>query len=69
MFEDAPAPAAPSRDNLVVGSKVKAYIKTQGKMSSGALISALSEKVHNLLDEACGRATKNGRKTVKDIDI
>jgi len=66
MFEDA-APAA--RDNLVVGSKVKKYVKDNGSMSSGALIAALSDKVYDLLDDACNRAKENGRKTVKGIDL
>ena len=45
MFEEAPAAPA-ARDTLVVGSKVKAYVKSQGAMSSGALIGAVSDKVY-----------------------
>ena len=70
MFEEAPAaPAAAARDNLVVGSKVKAYVKSQGAMSSGALIGAVSDKVYALLDDAIGRAKANKRSTVKNTDL
>ncbi|MAM45581.1 MAG: hypothetical protein VYB34_07475 [Planctomycetota bacterium] len=68
MFEDAPAAAA-KPEVLVVGSKVKAYVKSQGAMSSGVLIGALSEKVCGLLDDAIARAKANKRSTVKDTDL
>tara|TARA_B100000749_G_scaffold274498_1_gene258843 strand:- start:885 stop:1151 length:267 start_codon:yes stop_codon:yes gene_type:complete len=68
MFEEAPAAPA-ARDTLVVGSKVKAYVKSQGAMSSGALIGAVSDKVYALLDDAIGRAKANKRSTVKNTDL
>ena len=68
MFEEAPAAPA-ARDNQVVGSKVKAYVKSQGAMSSGALIGAVSDKVYALLDDAIGRAKANKRSTVKNTDL
>ena len=68
MFEDAPA-AAPSKETLVVGSKVKAYVKSQEMMSSGELIGALSDKVHELLDAAIARTKANKRSTVKASDL
>ena len=67
MFEDAPP--AEKAEVLVVGSKVKAYVKSQGAMSSGVLIGALSEKVCGLLDDAIARAKANKRSTVKDTDL
>lgn len=71
MFEDAPAAAAAptSKETLVVGSKVKAYVKSQDAMSSGALIGALSDKVHELLDAAIARTKANNRSTVKPTDL
>tara|TARA_B100000953_G_C17910244_1_gene387331 strand:+ start:367 stop:585 length:219 start_codon:yes stop_codon:yes gene_type:complete len=72
MFEDAPAAeAAPSASNetLVVGSKVKAYVKSKDMMSSGELIGALSDKVHDLLDAAIARTQANKRSTVKASDL
>jgi histone H3/H4 len=67
MFNEEAAPAA--RDNLVVGSKVKAYVKSKGAMSSGVLIGAVSDKVYALLDDAIARAQSNKRSTVKDTDL
>ena len=72
MFEDAPAEAeaaAPSTETLVVGSKVKAYVKSKEMMSSGELIGALSDKVHDLLDAAIARTQANKRSTVKASDL
>lgn len=72
MFEDAPAAeaeAAPSSETLVVGSKVKAYVKSKDMMSSGELITALSDKVHDLLDAAIARTQANKRSTVKASDL
>ena len=68
MFEDAPAAAA-SKETLVVGSKVKAYVKSKDMMSSGELIGALSDKVHELLDAAIARTQANKRSTVKASDL
>lgn len=58
-----------AREVLVVGSKVKAYVKSKGAMSSGELIEALSEQVYGLLDQAIGRAQGNKRSTVQPKDL
>ncbi|MFQ5957134.1 MAG: hypothetical protein ACE5KK_05125 [Candidatus Brocadiales bacterium] len=58
-----------SGETLVVGSKVKEYIKNNGCMTSGELISALSCKVECLLDSAIERAKANKRKTVGPHDV
>ncbi len=59
-----------ARENLVVGSKVRDYIKTQGKQSSGDLVDAVSNKVHEILDAAIARAHSNGeRKTIRPHDL
>ena len=58
-----------SRDTLVVGSKVKAYIKANGFKCSGELIQSLSDTVHSALDNAMGRCDGNRRSTVRPVDL
>jgi hypothetical protein len=59
----------PSRETLVVGSKVKAYIKANGYKCSGDLIEALSNSVHSALDGAMSRCDGNKRATVRPVDL
>ncbi len=54
---------------LVVGSKVKAYIKSKGLHTSGDFVAALSEEVGNLLDKAAKRCEENKRSTVRPADL
>ena len=54
---------------LVVGSKVKEVVKGNDMQSSGELIEAISNKVHELVEAACKRASDNGRKTVRAHDF
>jgi hypothetical protein len=54
---------------LVVASKVKAYVKSKGMMSSSEMISALSCKVYCMLDAAIERTEANRRSTVKPQDL
>lgn len=56
-------------DMLVVGSKVKAYIKSKDCMTSGELLAALNKKVQSLLEAACERCKGNKRATVKACDL
>ena len=58
-----------SRDILVVGSKMKDVVKKAGCMSSGELIAAVSERVHEMLAAAVQRAKTNGRATVRPHDL
>lgn len=58
-----------SRENLVVGSKVKDVVKSAGLQSSGELIEAVSARVHELVSAAIERASGNGRKTVRAYDL
>jgi len=58
-----------SREILIVGSKMKDVVKAAGCMSSGDLIEALSEKVHEMLSSATERAKDNGRSTVRPYDL
>ncbi|MDP6354017.1 MAG: hypothetical protein QF473_02875 [Planctomycetota bacterium] len=63
------APAKAAREQLVVGSKVKAYIKSNGNKTSSDVIEALNCKVHCLLDKACARAAANKRTTLRGADL
>ena len=54
---------------LVVGSKMKDVVKAAGCMSSGDLIEAVSNKVHEMLASATARAKGNGRSTVRPYDL
>ena len=58
-----------SRDTLVVGSKVRAYIKSKKLKCAGDLIQALSDTVHEALDYAMTRTSGNRRSTVRPVDL
>ena len=59
---------AKKRDVLVVGSKVKGYIRSKKCMVSGDLIEAVSGQVYDLLDKAIARTKANKRSTVRPQD-
>jgi len=65
----APKKKKAARETLVVGSKVKAYIKANGYKCSGELIGSLSEAVHGVLDGAMSRCSGNKRSTVRPNDL
>jgi histone H3/H4 len=48
---------------------MKEAIKAAGYMSSGDLLEALSDKVHEILASATQRAEANGRSTVRPYDL
>ena len=54
---------------LVVGSKVKEFVKEKGLNSSGSLGEALSKKVEEILTAAAKRTEANGRKTMRPEDL
>ncbi len=56
-------------DLLVVGSKLKAYIKEKEAKSSGDLAAKVDEMVRMMLDRAVERAKANKRTTVKPQDV
>lgn len=57
-------------ENLVVASKVKAYIKTTAEMKcSASVIDALSEKIREMCDRAIENAKSARRKTVQGKDF
>ena len=58
-----------AREVLVVGSKVKAYVKSKGAMSSGELVGGLSDALYDIIDKAIARAQGNKRSTVQPKDL
>jgi histone H3/H4 len=56
-------------DMMVVGSKVKAYIKSKDAKTSGELLDELNKHVATMLDMAVSRAKGNKRTTVKPQDM
>lgn len=57
------------KECLVVGSKVKAYIKSKKMMCSGDLIDGISSKVYDCIDLALERTKNNKRSTVRPHDL
>ena len=60
---------AKTKEVLVVASKVKAYIKKKGMMTSADAVGALNEQVYAQLDAAAARTKANRRSTVKPQDL
>jgi hypothetical protein len=58
-----------AKEALVVGSKVKALIKSKKCLTSGDLLDALTDKVAAIVTAATERAKKNGRSTVRSHDL
>ena len=56
-------------DNLVVQSKIKDIVKSEGCSSSSDLIPALNEAVEKAVKAAVARAKANKRKTVRAADV
>ncbi len=54
---------------LVVGSKVRGLVKKNKMNMSGDFPQELSKKVELMVKDACERAKKNGRKTLRGYDI
>ena len=60
---------AGKKEVLVVASKVKAFNKSRGVMTSSDAIAALNEKVYDLLTEGAKRTKANRRSTLKPQDL
>ena len=58
-----------NKEILVVGSKVKNFLRDQNVKTSGDLVEAVSEKVYELLAGAVTRAKENKRSTVRPYDL
>lgn len=56
-------------DSLVVGSKVKAYIKGKGLHTSGDALEGVSKQVAKMLDAAVARCKENKRMTLRPCDL
>ena len=54
---------------MLVGSKVKAYIKSKNGKTSGELLDELNKHVAMMLDRAVERSKLNKRTTVKPGDV
>lgn len=57
------------KEVLVVASKVKAFIKSKGCMTSSDSIPAISDKIYELIETAIKRTKANRRSTVKPQDL
>ena len=60
---------AKKKESLIVASKVKAYIKSKGMMTSSDALVAISDRVYCMLDKAAERTKANRRSTVKPQDL
>ena len=58
-----------AKDILVVGSKVKDFVKESDLRSDGDLVEALSSRVEEMLKCAMQRCKENGRSTVRPCDL
>ena len=55
--------------DLIVQSKVRAYIKKKGLNTGGATMGALDKALGRLIEDAAGRAKGNDRKTLMAKDV
>lgn len=61
--------ASEGKDSLIIASKTKEFIKSQGCQVSSDLLEALNKKVHLLLNDAVMRTRENKRTTVRPCDL
>ncbi len=57
------------KENLIVQSKVKAYIKSKGFMFSGDSAEKLNDLVYKILDDGLERTKSNKRSTLRGLDL
>ncbi len=57
------------KENFVVGSKVREFVKGKKCFASGDLLEGLNKQVASLLSCAVERAKNNKRKTVRSHDV
>jgi len=62
-------PMSMPRESLVVGSKVRAHIRSKDAKMAGEVLDALNQCVYDLLDKAVERAKANKRTTVRAADL
>mgnify|MGYP007063826748 FL=1 len=61
--------AKKTQENLLVLSKTKEAMKANGVNVGGDAMDGLNAWVHMLIDQACKRASANGRKTLRAHDF
>ena len=57
------------RETLIVASKTKAYIKSQGCIVSADAVTEINNQVYKALDAAIKRTKDNKRTTVRPYDF
>jgi len=57
------------KEQLVVASKTRAYIKSLGCMVSADAVDELNKKVYELIDQAVQRTKDNKRSTLRPHDF
>ena len=57
------------KDVLIVGSKVRALIKSKKCMTSSEFLPALNCVVHEMVEKACERTKANRRSTLRAQDV
>ncbi len=61
--------AKAAREQLIIASKVKAYVRDHKMMTASDAIVALSDQIYDILDKAIERAQANRRTTVRPQDL
>lgn len=57
------------KEMLVVASKVKAFVKSKGMMTSSDALPALNDCIYAMLSAALARTAANRRSTLKPQDL
>lgn len=60
---------ATSGDVIVVGSKVREFVRSMGLRADGDLIAAASDHLKAVLRNAATRARAGGRQTIRPADL
>jgi hypothetical protein len=58
-----------TKEPVVIASKVKLYVRSQGMMMSNDAVAAISGKVYDMLDAAIKRSQANKRSTLRPQDL
>jgi hypothetical protein len=69
MAKKKAAAKSSKKEVLVVASKIKAYVKSKGFMTSSETLPALSDGIYAQLDIALARTKANRRSTLKPQDL
>ncbi len=68
-YDLACLPRTTNRDLIVMSGRMRSVIGSAGLRSDGELVQAVSDKVHEILEDAIHRCTSNGRSTVRPYDL